>query len=74
LKNFGRVQKVKINDIHSKGKGAPYAFFHFYLDGEKHSTDLSSKNYRIGDTATIIFSTDNPDIILWADDFDARKE
>ena len=62
LKTFGQLQKVRINDIHYKGKGTPYAFFDFYLDGKKYSNDLSPKNYSIGDSATIIFSTNNTDI------------
>lgn len=74
LKNFGRLQKVRINDIHYKGKGTPYAFFDFYLDGKKYTNDLNPKNYSIGDSATIIFSTNNTDIVKWADDYDANDE
>lgn len=74
LKTFGRLQKVRINDIHYKGKGTPYAFFDFYLDGKKYSNDLSPKNYSIGDSATIIFSTNNTDIVKWAEDFDKNDE
>lgn len=74
LKTFGRLQKVRINDIHYKGKGTPYAFFNFYLDGKKYTYDLSSKNYNIGDSATIIFSANNTDIVKWADDYSANDE
>ncbi|MBK1895390.1 hypothetical protein [Chryseobacterium paridis] len=68
LKTYGRIQKVKINNIEYKGKGSPYVFFDFYLDGKKYSTDLNQKNYSIGDSAIIIFSTDNTDIVEWAED------
>lgn len=74
LKTFGRLQKIRINDIHYKGKGTPYAFFDFYLNGKKYSNDLSPKNFSVGDSATIIFSTNNTDIVKWADDFDANEE
>jgi hypothetical protein len=74
LKNFGRLQKVRVNDIHYKGKGTPYAFFDFYLNGKKYTNNLSPKNYSIGDSATIIFSTKNTDIVTWADDFDSNDQ
>lgn len=73
FKTFGELQKVKINDIRYKGKGTPYAFFDFYLDGKKYSNNLSPKNYNIGDSATIIFSTNHPDLVEWAEDFDPNK-
>ncbi|ASK31917.1 hypothetical protein CEY12_18185 [Chryseobacterium sp. T16E-39] len=73
LKTYGLIQKVKINTIEHKGKGDPYAFFDFYLDGKKYSTDLSQKNYTVGDSATIIFSTDNTDIVDWAEDFNVSE-
>jgi len=74
LQTFGRLQKVRINDIHYKGKGTPYAFFDFYLDGKKYTNELSPKNYSIGDSATIIFSTNNTDIVKWADDYETNEE
>jgi len=74
LMTFGRLQKVRIKDIHRKGKGAPYAFFDFYLNGKKYTNNLSPKNYSIGDSATIIFSTNNTDIVEWADNFSANDE
>jgi hypothetical protein len=74
LHTFGRLQKVRINDIHYKGKGTPYAFFDFYMNGKKYTNNLSPKNYSIGDSAIIIFSTNNTDIVEWADDFYANEE
>lgn len=74
LKTFGQLQKVKIIDIRYKGKGTPYAFFDFYLDGKKYSNNLSRKNYHIGDSTTIIFSTNDTNIVKWADDFDSSGE
>ncbi len=74
LKTFGQLQKVKIIDIRHKGKGTSYAFFDFYINGKKYSNNLSRKNYNTGDSATIIFSTNDTDIVKWADDFDSNGE
>ena len=73
LINYGQIQKVIIKDIHHKGKGAPYAFFDFHLDGKIHTTDLSSSNYNIGDSVNIIFSTNDIDIVKWEDAFDKNR-
>ncbi|MCT2561361.1 hypothetical protein [Chryseobacterium herbae] len=73
LTNYAVTQKVKIKAIEYKGKGSSYAFFDFYLDGEKYSTNLSRKNYSVGDSAVIIFSTHNTDIVEWAVDFDPNE-
>ena len=74
LKTFGRLQKIRIKDIQYKGKGTPYAFFDFYLNGKKYSNELSQKNFSVGDSATIIFSAYNTDIVKWADDFETIEE
>lgn len=72
LKTFGQLQKVRITDIRYKGKGTPYAFFDFYFNNKKYTNNLSPKNYSIGDSATIIFSAHNTDIVKWAADYDAN--
>lgn len=72
LTTFGRHQKVRINDIHYKGKA--YAFFDFYVDGKKFTNNLSPKNYSVGDSAIIIFSTNNTDIVEWAEDFNSNDD
>lgn len=69
LKNFGQLQKVRINDIHRTTKGGPYVSFEFYFNGKKFEDRLSRNNYNVGDSAKIIFSTNNPDIVIWAEDF-----
>lgn len=74
LTTYGKLQKVRINDIHYKGKGTPYAFFDFYMDGKKFTNNLSPKNYSVGDSATIIYSTNNTDIVEWAEDFNPNEE
>lgn len=74
LKTFGRLQKVRIKDIRFKGRGGPNAFFDFYLNGKKYSHDLGRKNYRMGDSVTIVFSTDDPDIVEWWDYYDENDK
>ncbi len=69
LRNFGQYQLVRITDIKRKGKGGPYAFFDYYFNGKKYSNDLLQKDFNIGDSVEIIFSTKNIDIIEWADEF-----
>jgi hypothetical protein len=69
LKDFGQFQKVRINDIHRTTKGGPYVSFEFYFNDKKFKHRLSRNNYNIGDSARIIFSTNNPDIVIWAEDF-----
>lgn len=73
LKTYGNLQKVKIEDIHSIGKGSKYAFFNFFLKDKKYSNNLPSKNFSIGDSAIIIFSTQNTDVIQWAEDFNVHE-
>ena len=70
LKNFGQLQKVRINDIHRTTKGGPYVSFEFYFNGKKFEDRLSRNNYNVGDSVKIIFSTNNPDIVIWAEDFE----
>lgn len=71
MTNYSFIQKIKAVDY--KGKGSPYAFFDFYLDGKKYSADLSQKDDKVGDSAVIIFSTHNTDIVEWAEDFDPNE-
>ena len=70
LSNFGQTQKVLIKDIRYKGKGTPLAFFDYQAKGNLYTNDLAPKQFNIGDSALIIFSKENPDIVKWADEFD----
>ncbi len=73
LRNFGQTQKVRIKDIDYKGKGTPYAFFDYYSNGATYSQTLDPRNYEIGDSAVIIFSVMDPDIVMWADEFEKEQ-
>jgi hypothetical protein len=57
FKKFGQFQKIEIKDIRYKGKGGRKAFFEINWQGKKYSQDLPSKNFKIGDSAMILFST-----------------
>ena len=74
LKTYGQIQKVKIKEIRYKGKGTPYAFFDFYLEGKIYSKDLSPKDFNVGDSIRIIFSTADPNIVRYADDINSIKQ
>lgn len=69
LTRYGQYQKVEIKDVRKKGKGRPYAFFDYYLNGKRYSNDLSQKDFNIGDSVEIIFSTEDPEILEWSEDF-----
>ena len=74
LKNYGQTQKVLITKIDYIGKGSPFAFFDFYYNDKKYSDRLSQKNLSSGDSSVIIFSTKNPEIIKWLEDFNPNKK
>ena len=74
LTKFGETKKVIITDIRRMGKGSKYSFFNFYFNDKKVSRRLyQKKGQNIGDTCLVIFSTDNPDVIEWVEDFDNTK-
>jgi hypothetical protein len=69
LINFGQVQKVLIHDT-KQMKRSTYAVFHFFFNGNRLESHLLQKKWlHVGDSSFIIFSTDNTDIVQWADDF-----
>lgn len=70
LKYYGIKQKIKIKEVRYKGKGNKYAIFDYYLNGEKYSNDLLNQSFVVGDSATIIFSSDDTDILKWFDDYE----
>ena len=74
LKEHGVVQTVRIKDIERKGKGSEYAAFDYYLENKVYSNDLTQKDFAIGDSVEIIFSTKDPDIIQWAEDFNSNDD
>ena len=77
LSKFGQIQEVVINDIQKKSrKSRRYSsYFDVSFNGEKINMFLNTKDgQEIGDTCPVIFSTENPYIIQWADDFAEKSE
>lgn len=70
----GETQKVYINKTAYQGKGGPNAYFDFYFNEKKYSDHLPKDNLEVGDSAIIIFSKQNPDIIKWYNDFRKKKQ
>lgn len=70
----GETQKVYINKTAYQGKGGPNAYFDFYCNGKKYSDHLPKNNLEVGDSAIIIFSKQNPDIIEWYNDFSKKNK
>ena len=63
---YGRTQKVVIREIRTIGR-TPYALFDLPVGGDTTSGQLpQQEGLRAGDTATVIYSILNPDIIDWA--------
>jgi len=72
LDKFGQVQKVLIKDI--RYRKSRRAYFDFYFIDQTLTTRLYSKQLKVGDSAFIIFSTDNPAIVKWLDDYKKNKK
>jgi hypothetical protein len=72
LSEYGVRQKVMIKKIKFTGKGDDQAVFDFYFNGIKHSNSLTKKELIVGDSTEIIFSSQNIDILKWADDFNPK--
>lgn len=74
FKNYGRTQRVFINKTRKMGKAqTEYALFDFQFKRSKISSHLQNSNGLVaGDSATIVFSTENTDVIAWSSDVPAR--
>lgn len=71
LTSYGKVQKIRVDEI--KYKKTLQAFFEFKFNNEIFKDNLPSENYKVGDSAVIVFSTENPSINMWIDDFYLKK-
>jgi hypothetical protein len=65
LARQGEIQKVRINKTAYKGKGGPNAYFDFYFNEQTYSDDLPKDDLEVGDSGLIIFSKQNPEIVVW---------
>jgi hypothetical protein len=64
LSRFGQRQRVSIKKVGYVSKSR-HAYFDYYLNGNQYSKSLSTHTYHEGDSATILFSTENPEIVVW---------
>ncbi len=60
----GIVKKIFIESS-SRGKSSTYMHFKYLHNGVSYETKLQNKDFKIGDSANIIFSTHNPYIVKW---------
>lgn len=63
LENNSLSQIVVIEDIKYTIKGIPFARFSWKYQGKTHEAHLQSGSLKKGDTAVIVFSKKNPDIV-----------
>ncbi len=73
LANFGTMQEVVIKKIFYrssiKGGGSEYASFHIKLNDSIIYKELPKRAFFVGDTGTVIFSSQNPNIIKWFNEY-----
>jgi hypothetical protein len=71
LKNYGETQNVFIRKTGVNRSAT--AYFDFYYDGKTYSNNLSQNGLEVGDSAIIIFSRQNPNVVKWLNDFNTEK-
>jgi hypothetical protein len=71
LKNFGKIETVRVTDIHYDIKKLPYAFVAYA--NKSHNVNLRHDKLTDKDFATIIYSTKNPEIVKFYDEFQQEK-
>ncbi|MEO8771262.1 MAG: hypothetical protein ABI402_14300 [Ferruginibacter sp.] len=68
-KKFGVMQRVLIEDKHTGYKGHEYVSFRIVTPDSIYDKELPAEYYQPGDSTTIIYSSYDPNIFKWADDF-----
>ena len=67
LRNYGKITKVRIIKIsHNDGRNVWFVFEH---NKELHRHSLHSNHLEVGDSVEVIYSTQKPDLIRWANDY-----
>lgn len=72
LTNYGTIQKIVVEKILTGGKGTSRVSFHLNSQGTSIYTELPKKHYLIGDTGIIIFSSQDPSMVTWLDDYNNK--
>jgi hypothetical protein len=62
---YGKTVKIGIKKIYKPYKSGYKAKFFFFNKGELLEKELPANEYKVGDSAYVTFSTENPHIINW---------
>lgn len=74
IDNFGVIQDIIIdNESHGKNSNN-YSDFSFYHNGIERRGSLRTWNYRLGDSAKIIYSSENPNEVDWYEKYIKTKK
>ena len=74
LKNFGKEQIIEISEITKGYKGVDVAVVSYEYDGKLYSKEFHLNKYKKGEKVSVLFSTHNPNIAVWKDEFKIDKQ
>ena len=74
LQNYGKEQVIEISEITKGYKGVDVAVFSYEYDGKLYSKEFHLNKYKMGEKVSILFSTHNPMIAVWKDEFKIDKK
>ena len=74
LQNFGKEQVIEISEITKGYKGVEVAVVNYEYDGKLYSKEFYLKKYKTGEKVSILFSTHNPNIAVWKDEFKTNNK
>lgn len=69
LSHFGIIENAKIDNVSKSLKGFEITVIGYNYGSKHYAKELYLNNYRKGEKHQIIFSKNNPQIIVWYDDF-----
>ena len=69
LQNFGKEQVIEISAITKGYKGVDVAVVSYEYDGKLYSKEFHLNKYKMGEKVSILFSTHNPMIAVWKEEF-----
>ncbi|MEA9413454.1 hypothetical protein [Flavobacterium sp. PL02] len=67
LKNYGVIESVNVKEIHYDIKQNPYIYFEY--QNKNHNTNLPAHTLKVNDITKIIYSSRNPKIIKYFDEY-----
>jgi len=69
LKNFGKNQTIEINDIYKSLQGHDITNIEYKYEGKVYHKELFLDGHKLNEKAEVIFSTNDPRIAIWNDNF-----